>query len=294
MYVECTSVRVFLDCNQWNYLVEPDDSNGLGLDEWDLRAAVSEGRIAVVGSVDLLQELISAVTANDAKSRRMCRLFFDLVGKRIVMQLSDRHIAEGAASGLLPDNSVYLNRDTRRALQKQALRRRNAIDIANELYDDKKCYRVEQTAMRDEVLERLANASNDDEKLTISTDWYRNELDLDREMRDVVLGGMFRGASGLTIANGTGFEQFPSAWTFLAASLAADVFRLAYNRKILPSDLADLHHAATGAYIDVLVTDDKRFRELLALLPAIAVPLVVDSPTFREMLTAGTGHVRIR
>ena len=54
----------------------------------------------------------------------------------------------------------------------------NAIDIADELYDEKTCYKLEQTAMREEVLERLANASTDDETLTISTDWYRNELDL--------------------------------------------------------------------------------------------------------------------
>ena len=71
-------LRALLDAQQRSYLVESPDDCRLGLDVDKLRAAVQTRRVEVVGTIEILQELVATALSNRQKCKKMVGLFFEL------------------------------------------------------------------------------------------------------------------------------------------------------------------------------------------------------------------------
>ena len=107
---EGAPVLALLDNQQWNYLATPDDyPSGHGLDLDEMRRATQSRQLEIVGSLDLLQEVIGTARSNPTKYRRMVELFLEFVDRRILIPLSERHQAEVLHGAKLPDTDRYFS-----------------------------------------------------------------------------------------------------------------------------------------------------------------------------------------
>lgn len=256
-------MKVLLDNQQWNYLAAPEEYDGVGLDLDGLRRAVRDGRIEVVGTLDLLQEIISTAPRHGDKYRRMVDLFFEFVGPRMLIPLSRRHVAEAKHAGLLSVDNRYFSRDARRSFMSMARSRRDVLELAGEIYDEGRSFRTQEIAAREQVRSRLGEV---DERLNlkIALEWYAG-IDIDEWLQPTVEAGVEFKRYGAIHSVPGGYDGYPSAWTFTAFRLAWLVFTLGQNGKIQNSDLADAHHVASGPYVDTIVSDDAGLRRAFDL-----------------------------
>ena len=106
--------RVYFDTQQWNYFVEPGTSTHPTDAVKRVRRAQRDGLIEVVGSLDLLQELLEARRGKPDNAGRMLDLFFQLVGERILLPLNERNLDEAHAGGELPEPERYVSPEIRK------------------------------------------------------------------------------------------------------------------------------------------------------------------------------------
>lgn len=216
----------------------------------------------MVGSLDLLQELIEALPRSGRNARRMMDLFFKLVGNRLLLPLSERHPKEAVTGGLLSEEDRYLSRDVRRDVRHLVQSGQDVFEVAEELFREKVTFlnaeKSVQQQMRDRLVEMGATKQG-----RLMRDWIA-AVDIDDWVRDIVDAGVSGGRVPSHVTAGR--QQVPSASAFVAIRLARLARTIGEGRKIQDSDLADAHHVACGPYIDVLVTDDKELRSTLELV----------------------------
>ena len=91
-------MRVFLDANVWNQLVEPDAL----LTHDMLLSAYRDGRFQIVGTPELLEEIVGTANRKPEKFAALSRDFDKLVGGRILKSFKPRHTAELVHGGVVP------------------------------------------------------------------------------------------------------------------------------------------------------------------------------------------------
>ena len=215
--------------------------------------AAKTRHIEVVGSLDLLQEVIEAAPRTGKKSRRMVDLFFKLVGHRLLLPLSQRHLQEAVAGGVLSEEDRYVSRELRRDVRRLAQSGRDVFELADELYREKVAFLEAEKAVQRQMRDRLI-----EEGVTKQAELMRAwiaDVEIDDWVGDVTDAGRQRGQVPDHVS--VRAEQVPSASAFVAIRLARLARTMGEGRKIQDSDLADAHHVACGPYIDVLVTDDR-------------------------------------
>ena len=267
-------MRVYLDTQQWNYLVEPT-VEAPGVDRALLQRGIHRQQIAVVGSLDLLQELMSASFASPDKYSAMADLFFGLVRGRLLHPLSRRHRAEANHGGLLPERRRYLRRPERENLYEASQSMVNVLDMADEIKAEKDTFKLSEDQLRAQAKEAIESAGERVSGPTLRA-WFER-LDVADWIDSTIEEGVRRGEYTLDANTPTTAQRWPSAWAFTSIRLARLTYTLGEGRKIKASDLADAHHVAAGPYFDVLVTDDKELLLTLELLP---------SPSFQWMTSA--------
>lgn len=269
---------VELDNQQWSYLI---DGGPLGLDRDTLRRAHRAGRVSVVGSVDLYEELTGGALGDPVKCQQRLELFLDLVGSRILRPLHQRQTMEVSHGGQLPVRKRYLSAPERAVLSRIAGRPHQLRSVAEEAAMEKKRYAAEQEDLRVKVRLAMEEAGLN---LTFQNYryWYETSGQFEDWVESGIAAGVERGQYELPDDVTFDYRRFPSTWLFTTYQLARIVFTVGGLRKILGSDLADAHHVAGGAYYNVLVTDDKALRAATALMPIH--PLTVSSSAFNETL----------
>jgi hypothetical protein len=254
--------RVYFDTQQWNYFVGPDTGPH---PEGALRRVLKArkaGDIEVVGSLDLLQELMEAVPRAEKKSRRMMDLFFKLVGDRLLLPLDERQRAEALAPGLLSVEERYLTQGVRRDLRRLAQSGGDVFEVADDLHREKVGFRESEAAVQAQMTERLAEGGIA-KQARLMRDWI-TKVDIDEWVHEIATAGR---AKGLTPDDASVRpDQLPSVRAFVAGRLARLARTMGEGRKIQDSDLADAHHIACSPYIDVLVTDDNELRATIELV----------------------------
>jgi hypothetical protein len=258
----------FLDTQIWNYLV---GSKPIGLGEVtpeDLLAAVR--RYEIVGSFDVLQEIMGAGRKDSSKCKHMVELFFELIGSRLLLPLDARHIGEARAGGLLTPDKRFVSRDLRRDAKSAAKKQRTIREVADDVHVETVEFKEEEEAVRAALTRELAAASESTKPQRLK-EWYE-ALDIDDWVRSVVVAGKERGYYTIEVQNGCGFNRFPSVWTFVACRLARIPATLGEGRRINTSDLADAHHVANGPYVDLLVTNDRQLRYTIELMQCRSLP----------------------
>jgi hypothetical protein len=276
------SLRVLLDNQQWNYLAAPGEyPDGAGLDADDLGDAVRCGEIEVVGSIDILQEIIESARTRAVKYGRMIGLFFEFVGRRVLIPLNDRHPREAGDGGLLSDGRGYLSRDDRRQLERLANNRRDVVHVADDLYAEKTSFAHQETVLRQKMRQKL-NDEIEDFRFPKPQAWF-DATDLDDWVASVVHAGVERGRYGVESVEPVSYSRYPSAYSFVAARLARVILVNAEGRRVNPSDLADAHHLAAGPYVDLIVSDDKGMLDAHALFADRVSFKVLTSKQFSEL-----------
>lgn len=255
--------RVLLDTQQWNYLVEPGQGPqpSYALDR--VNNAQESGLVEIVGSLDVLQELIEAAPRASGKSKDMIDLFTELTGSRLLLPLDKRHDAEARSGGVLRQRAQYLSRGDRREVARLARKRSQVLDIADTLHEEKGEFERGEMQARDTVLLKLEEHGGPPTP-ALMRKWIA-EVDIDEWVAEIASAGTDRGRYSTVDASG-GRDRFPSAWSFVAIRLAKLVHVLGERRKIRDSDLADAHHVACAPYIDLLVTDDRALGQAIDLL----------------------------
>lgn len=253
-----------LDSQQWNYFIEP--SNGLHPPgaESRVQEAVASGRLELIGTLDVLQELVEAARRRPDKSSHMVGLFLDLTGSRLLRPLDQRHLIEASTGGTIAEDARYLNRSARREVQALARRHRDVADLSDDLHAAKSRFKDQEVEIQVRIAEHLVSAGAPPSATRMRA-WI-GEVNIDEWVADIAQAGNDRGVCDISVVGAAGIDRFPSAWMFTAYKLARLVATLGEGRKIKPSDLADAHHVACGAYIDVLVTDDAELRRTLDLI----------------------------
>jgi len=272
--------RVLLDTHQWNYLVAPDEHPGLGCRLDEVRRAVRSGVIEIVGTLDILQELIAAAPRREQKYRQMADVFFELSANRLLIPLSRRHPAEACQGGLLDESNRYFPRESRRSFKAMAASQREPLEVAEEIYAEAETYRLQEIAAREEIRARMNDAN---ERLNErSTQAWWDDLEIDDWVAPTVDAGVRRGLYKSEHVEAATFERYPSAWTFTAYRLARlkIVIGGGEGSKIRASDLADAHHVSCGPYVDLIVSDDVGLRTAFDLFADQVAFIVIGAAEF--------------
>jgi hypothetical protein len=142
--------RLYLDTQQWNYLVEhPDYSDGdLAALRRALDCEVKVKNIEIVTSLTILEEVIGTQRERPEKCRGLVDILFTCVGHRWLKPLNERYVAEANADGLLTDTQRYLPRDTRRKLRALANARSDLGAVADDTHAQTDLFKKDQDRLR--------------------------------------------------------------------------------------------------------------------------------------------------
>jgi hypothetical protein len=253
-------IRAYLDANAWNYLV----GNEMPRDLVErIRGALGEGLLRMIGAFPVLEEILTTHPRNPSKSTAMRRLAFDLVGRFWIREIIERVAFEVEGGARLDETSLYLPRDDRRRFERFSARDLETLEIADQLHDLGETFKAQEEEARRRVAERLGVAAGSAETRAGFREWFE-QVDVREWCRDVLL------PQQLDIVQSRGLEldidTVPSLWLFVRFKMARIVLNVGEGRRIDASDLNDARHYASGAYFDVLVTDDRRFRETCNLI----------------------------
>lgn len=259
---------MYLDNNVWNELVA--ESPALTVN--DLVAAFHAGDLAVVGSLEVLEEIMGAADRKPGKANLMRTTMKKLCGRRLLLPANRRHRLEMEAGGLLSPEARYLPPNIVTRALGLASNRWLTGRINAEVGRRKDQHFADDCAARDALLsevEGLGKRIGDFERVV------RSEAVADLA-RSIVADGPGHGLPMLDSGSVT-YVRVPTLWLLAAASLARLTRAAGENRTVKASDNHDKLHAAAGAYYDLLVTNDAEFRATLDLIPDRPFAVVTTS-----------------
>jgi hypothetical protein len=257
---------LYLDTQQWNYLVEHEGSQPRLLRDARrcLRDAVTSGRVEIVGSLPLAQEISRTRHGNPAKFRAMRNLVLATVGHRWLRPLNERAVAE-SWSGPLPERSRYL-------LPTDATQMHRVLNDPREVEIIARATRAEvdefvrtSREIRGRVEAILLAAGSEDLPSEVSRWWESGRVD--EWVADILVGGVGQGGATSPRFDGPMRKAVPSVWSFIAFKMARIKLNLGDARRIEAGDYFDAEHYGASPYFEVLVTDDRRFAETVAMIP---------------------------
>lgn len=251
--------RALFDANAWNALADPSHPLTVGLvDQW-----FHDRTLEVVGTVEMLGEVMAAARVKPPKAELMRRLFRRICWDRVLVQTSDRFALEATIRSKLPDGQLFLPRGLTHLVTSE-LESNELETINNVVYEQKMRFFERDAVAMDRITERLEESGHkwSDVDPTVTTD----------AIREMVIDALDYGRkSGLPTAPNrfASVEALPTVWLVAAASLA----RLADNAQVrgkpTPSDNSDHLHIAAAGYADYLITDDKRLRRVANRIPQL-------------------------
>jgi hypothetical protein len=265
---------VFLDSNVWNQLVEP---NGL-LPRQVLVSAERDGRFEFVGTPELLEEIAGTAYRKPEKFTSLMHECDEHLGTRILKPLNLRYVEELVTGGVLPENSRYMSKSEISDLR-QKLKSDEFVSALNDkVYERKLDWLIRDCDAKIEVLaevDRLGEKPRD----------FVGEVSV-KTIRDYVRAVVAAGpAVGLSFVadEDLTYQRLPSAW-LVAATYSAQITRAARDgRAMKDSDLHDRLHASAGAYYDVLVTEDRQFREALRIVPDVPFEVLTSGEFVKRL-----------
>lgn len=256
-------LKVLLDAQQFNYFAASDSGPQPRGALEHLRDRVAASEIEVVGTLDLLQELVETYRQQPKKARGMVDLFCELSGRRILWPLEVRQREEAEGGGLIPESGRYLSRTDYREMVRLARRRQSVNEVSEEMHALKTQFHRNELEAQERVRARLLEEGQEP-SVRLLRSWIA-DVDIDSWVADVVADGFVRRGQDVEVTDASR-DRYPSVWVFVASRLARLYQTVGEGRAVKPSDLADAHHLASGPYVDVFVTDDKALRSVADLL----------------------------
>jgi hypothetical protein len=259
--------RVYLDTHQWSYFARPATSV-VGFDVNALVDGASRGEFEIVGSVDIVQELVAGVEGLDdsdveAIVGEQVRLLLRLAGPRLLRCFEERLPMESANGGTLPVRRRFLPANQKDELRRLLSDHGELRKVAAEFRQQKTNFEDKCTVIRD----RLVNELSASGEAANEAGWVEWAQTSDRaEWVDETLRAAPAGSPSPKESRLDHAIRFPSLWRFISYQQIRVALTTGGKRKIKGSDLADARHVAASAYYDVLVTDDRALRDGLECL----------------------------
>jgi hypothetical protein len=146
-------MRIFLDTQQWTYLFKKEgySEQDLGVVREQLINQVAAGRITVIGSLRLMQEVTGTAYAH----QDLRQLLFSVVRHHWLNVVHDRYLAELRRGGILKEGAQYLPRQERRKLEAYSRKISRVVSLADETRAELKAFKDQEEQLRSEVLMRL-------------------------------------------------------------------------------------------------------------------------------------------
>lgn len=252
-------VRVFLDNNIWNALAV----GGVPLTADQLVEGFRAGRVEIVATVELYEELLGTARRKPQKYKEMRRLYRKLGGlRRTLLPIRERHHLEVESGGALTTNTRYLPPAVVRSIVGLATNAAVVHDINDDVYQ-----RKQQSQKRDRTA--VDAALGEVKALGKKVSDFDHVVTVDMVRDETIRALAFGAQHGMPTvpAREVEFARVPSLWLISAAVLARATRALGTGRAVRDSDNHDRLHCSAGAYYDVLVTDDEEFRDTLAMIP---------------------------
>lgn len=225
---------VYFDTNIWNRLVEPE---GPPFSERELVDAYRSGGLAIVGSIVALEELVGAARSDMHKYKRMHRLFWRLVGSRVLRPLNERHIAERDIGGALPEDARYLSKGLVSRARQETVRGHSAIAISTAVLAQK----IERFTA-DRVAKASARRSLTDAGFDVRAGvlaWFEEDASFDEWATDAAAAGASHGQGEWPAGQVATVDTLPSAWMFAGYMLARVHQTLGLGADLKKSDRDD-------------------------------------------------------
>jgi hypothetical protein len=270
--------RIFLDTNAVSYFFTyPNmDTRDLKCARQALREKVSAGELVVVGSLNVLEEVMMASQSHPGQYRRMRKLLVSVLESRWLWPLDKRYREEvRGGGGLLPEGSRYVPRGTRRGLIKMLSQKGRVDNLQAQIRRDFDQFKSDEQQVRANVLadlksrpefERLSDKETNMAIREGMREWWAG-VDRGEWARDLLRDAVSRGHFSQDPADWPDpHTASPSLWHFLSYRLARIYLNVGEGRRIARSDLYDAYHYSAAAYADVLVTDDRAFQDTCNLL----------------------------
>jgi hypothetical protein len=197
--------RVFLDNNIWNMF---GGSPGPVLLN-DVVTASADGRVEIVGSIELFGELMGTARRKPAKYAVMRSAWDDLVGPRVLHAMRERHCIEVCSGGIASDKDRYFPAEL---FDVDALIDSDVTCVNDEVYEQKQLAHQLHVTLKDEIGRKIASegrsAATFDPKI------------IEADLRSMTFG--FVQAAQLKFNLPTvdetdcSFERVPSTWLYVA------------------------------------------------------------------------------
>lgn len=263
---------IFLDTHIWNYLFErpkySDDQLRQARER--LLEGVRNGEWEVVCSLPILQEILAIYREKPEKFEVINSLLFEAVKNHWLIELKERYVSELQSGGLLKQTDRYLDRANRRKIAALASKKKDVANINDITHQEGIDFKTQQEDARAKVYTELGSA--DGKTLKDSRKAYEHWFKKDRDLRGWVLkvleGGVTRGLYKASLIKDfePTKENSPSVWQYVDFRQAKVRLELGERRKILESDAVDADTYGCSPYYDVLVTQDKKFRDAIELV----------------------------
>jgi hypothetical protein len=247
-----------------------------------VKASVRAGRIDLLPSGLLFQELARHARNDWSRFRRITRYLHELGGDDLLLdipqllrgELRARGRPLGGRSRLYPRNDV---RELYRAVSFQAY----LATIEPEARALAMNHETEEKRLLNAFQEHIAKTTpGKSVTLGLREWWTENPRARVRTFAEATVHQIAKEIAGLELPDGYPPDRLPTFWRFHAFFVGRTYLRAAENAKIQPSDYADGYHYSLGGQADLFVTSDAAVRRVHHAIASLTDVQLVDRDTF--------------
>lgn len=265
------TVLAYLDANAVGHLVPRDDTPEARDRRGRLIAAVREGRLEIVASVILLQELAAIGAANWPAHQRVFGYLRHIASARLLRDTPDLVRCELRARHALRRSVARMGRAVSDAVWAQAMDRSKVEEITRLAQAETDQFIVDERRLRKHAARELRAVTSAEEAVEPNV-WLWWSTDPAERVR--VFAEETARAHGVELARGE-CARLPAFWRFHAYKVAR--IALVHSRRegggLKATDAADAHHYAAAGYADVLVSDDGALHLTVEAIPRLPRPI---------------------
>lgn len=262
-----------MDANAIGNVLPKDDTPLARQRRSALKAATRQGRLRVLATAQLLQELLVIGASNWSAHRRIMRYLSEVAEFRLMLDTKDLATRELRLGRSLSPSERLVSEATSRQAWRAMSERSSVADIAREVREETDRFVEDEFRLRDEVLARLRAVTPKGESVARNV-WRWWTEDPARRVRDFAEATARARTSGLGMVS---VEALPALWHFHAYKVARIALTLARRPGggISRGDAADAHHYTAAAYVRVFVSDDTKLRRTALAINAGPHPMTI-------------------
>lgn len=253
-----------------NYLIDKPGMSGHELDNLrnQLVDQVRDGKIAVIGSLSLLEEIMGTAAKDKTKYRQMVTLFWELVGGRVLKPWNTRMHEEVKNGYRLPETDLYLDSDTLRKIHDLMKNYNEVQAVSDEVYKTKQSYLNGTNLASSAILARLHDHTPQEIRESFQ-EWFQYFPQIIEKWAVDIWAIISRELGGVQSPGGmpSNWKNLLTLYAFLSYTLTKiyERFHLGYTDH--PGDVYDMQHFVDATTADYLVTNDARFTETYHHVP---------------------------